>query len=114
MHGGCFVYILRCADSRYYVRNYRGVDLATRVSEHNSGHFPDAWTHARRPVVLVWSTHFERITDAIAYEAQVKKWSRAKKDALIAGDFDRLKELSKSKSAPADPTKARFPKRQPL
>ena len=110
MTGGCFVYILRCADNKYYVGNYRGVDLATRLGEHNSGHHPEAWTYKRRPVKLVWSTHFDRITDAISYEAQIKKWSRAKKEALIDGDLERLKALSKSKSAPADPSKARFPK----
>jgi len=113
MHGGCFVYILKCADGKYYVGNYRGADLATRVGEHNSARYPDAWTHKRRPVELLWSTHFDRVIDAIAYEAQIKKWSRAKKEALISGDFMRLKELSKSHSAPADPAKARFPKFKP-
>ena len=38
---------------------------------------------------------FDRITDAIAAERQVKGWSRAKKEALIRGDFTRLPELSK-------------------
>ena len=113
MGGGCFVYILTCADGKFYIGNYRGVDLATRVGEHNSGQFPDAWTFKRRPVELVWSTHFDRVIDAIAYETQIKKWSRAKKEALISGDVARLKVLSKSKSAPADPAKARFPRRTP-
>ena len=111
MQGGCFVYILKCADGKFYVGNYRGVDLATRIGEHNSGHFPNAWTHTRRPVHLVWSTHFERITDAISYETQIKKWSRAKKEALIAGDFEKLKALSQSKSPPADLSKTRFPRK---
>jgi putative endonuclease len=39
--------------------------------------------NTRRPVRLVWSEHFERITDAIAVERKIKGWSRAKKPALI-------------------------------
>jgi len=35
------------------------------------------------------------ITDAIAAERQVKGWSRAKKEALIRGDFAGLQELAK-------------------
>ena len=49
----------------------------------------------RRPVALVHSEFFERITEAIAAERQVKRWSRAKKEALIAGDFDRLKDAAR-------------------
>ncbi len=44
---------------------------------------------------LVWSQSFERITDAIAAERQLKGWSRKKKEALIIGDWDDLKTLSK-------------------
>src|SRR5262249_33360276 len=44
---------------------------------------------------LVLSERFNQITDAIAAERQVKGWSRAKKDALIRGDFGGLQELSK-------------------
>jgi putative endonuclease len=35
------------------------------------------------------------ITDAIAVERQVKGWSRAKKKALILGDYEAIKALSK-------------------
>jgi putative endonuclease len=54
---------------------------------------------------LVFSQWFDRVTDAIAAERQVKGWSRAKKEALIRGDFQCLPELSKrrqpfSSSAP--------------
>jgi putative endonuclease len=46
-------------------------------------------------VNLIFSEWFDQITDAIAAERQVKGWSRAKKEALIRGDFGRLRELSK-------------------
>jgi len=48
---------------------------------------------------LVFSQWFERITDAIAAERQIKGWSRAKKEALMRGDFDALRALSKRKAA---------------
>jgi putative endonuclease len=39
---------------------------------------------------LVFAQWFDRITDAIEAERQVKGWSRAKKEALIRGEFERL------------------------
>lgn len=89
------VYILRCRDERYYVGTTKD-NLERRVNEHNNGHY-GGFTKSRRPVVLVYSESFDRITDAIAAERQLKGWSRAKKEALINGDFERLKELSKSR-----------------
>jgi predicted GIY-YIG superfamily endonuclease len=88
-----FVYILRCSDGSYYVGSTRG-SLETRVAEHNSGVY-GGYTMSRRPVELVWSQDFDRITDAIAAERRLKGWSRAKKEALIAGDLDLLHQLSK-------------------
>ena len=44
----------------------------------------------------------------MAWEKQIKGWSRAKKEALIRGGFDALVELSKSKKNPhAEPVEAR-------
>jgi putative endonuclease len=89
---GAWLYILRCADQSYYVGTTRG-ELETRVSQHQSGIF-GGYTAKRRPVEFVWSEHFDRIVDAIAAERQIKGWSRAKKEALIANNFGRLRELS--------------------
>jgi putative endonuclease len=47
-------------------------------------------------VDLIFSQWFDRITDAI--ENERKKWSRAKKEALIRGEFESLQELAKRKS----------------
>jgi len=88
-----FVYILRCADGRYYVGSARG-DLDHRVAEHNAGHH-HGWTKRRRPVELVFSQEFERIEDAIAAERQIKGWRRAKKEALIRGEFVALPILAR-------------------
>ncbi len=87
------VYILRCADGAYYVGLTR-LSVEKRVAEHNAGKF-GGYTASRRPVSLVFSETFERITDAISVERQLKGWSRAKKEALIAGDLELLKSLSK-------------------
>jgi putative endonuclease len=93
---GCWFYILRCADGSYYTGTSRSDDLETRVNQHNQGTF-GGYTAKRRPVTLVYSAQFGSIVDAIAYERQVKGWSRAKKEALIRGDFDALQNLSKSR-----------------
>src|SRR5258708_13769602 len=86
------VYNLRCADDSYYRGRTRRA-LEERLAKHDSGHF-GGYTLTRRPVTLVWHQHFDRITDAIAAERQLKGWSRAKKEALIRGHFATLRELA--------------------
>jgi putative endonuclease len=88
-----FLYILRCADDSYYVGSTRGT-LENRVAEHNAGHF-GGFTASRRPVTLAFQQEFAQITDAIAAERQIKGWRRAKKEALIRGEFDLLRQLAK-------------------
>jgi len=89
---GAWLYILKCADDSYYVGTSR-VSLEQKVAEHNAGHY-GGYTAKRRPIALAFSQSFDRITDAIAAERQVKGWSRAKKEALMRGDFEGLKTLS--------------------
>ena len=96
-----WVYMLMCADERIYIGSYRGDDLDVRVSEHNAGAFPDAWTYKRRPVRLVWSQEFQLITDAIAVEQQMKRWRRAKKEAVIRGEWSALPDLATAYSRKA-------------
>lgn len=90
-----FVYILRCADGSYYVGKYQGVDMETRVAEHNSAVYENAYTAKRRPVVLIWADWFSRYDDAVALERRLKGWSRAKKEALIRGDEAMLRAYSR-------------------
>jgi putative endonuclease len=47
---------------------------------------------------MVFAQHFETIIDAVAAERQVKGWSRAKKEALINGEWNRLTELARRRS----------------
>jgi putative endonuclease len=95
MADGAHLYIVRCSDGSYCAGTARS-GLEQRISEHNAGH-QGGYTATRRPVTLVFSQWFEKITDAIAAERKVKGWSRAKKEALIRGDFKQLRALSKSR-----------------
>ena len=82
MKAGVYVYMLRCADNSYYVGSTTGHDLTPRIDQHNAGSYP-GYTFTRRPVVLIWSEYFNRITDGIAAERQIKGGGRAKKEAVI-------------------------------
>ncbi len=87
-----FVYMLRCSDGSYYVGSTRAT-LEERVAQHDAGTFA-GYTARRRPVTLVFAQEFDQITDAIAAERQLKGWSRAKKEALIRGDYKALPALA--------------------
>ena len=90
-----YVYILECSDKSYYT----GVtsDLTSRLEKHQSGYYKDSYTHDRRPVELVFYGTFTDVTMAITTEKQIKRWSRAKKKALIEGEYDDLVNLAKKK-----------------
>ncbi len=90
-----FIYILLCSDRTYYT----GVtsNLEQRFLRHQSGYYPNSYTHSRRPVELVFYAEFTNITLAIKKEKQIKKWSKAKKKALIEGNYVGLINLAKKK-----------------
>jgi predicted GIY-YIG superfamily endonuclease len=96
VNDGAHLYILRCADGKYYVGTTRK-SLEERVAEHNAGVI-DGYTAARRPVTLVFVQHFRSIADAVAAERQIKGWSRAKKEAMINGNWDQLPVLAKRRT----------------
>ena len=88
-----WAYILRCADGSYYTGH---TDLLERrIGQHNLGL---ADTQHRRPVTLVWCQEFPTRPEALEAERRIKGWSRAKKEALMAGDWDLLSFLSRSRS----------------
>ena len=89
------VYILRCADGSLYVGSAQSLD--GRVKAHNDGRGA-AYTFKHHPVALVYSEKYRSRDEALTRERQVKRWARAKKEALIAGDLERLKHLSKRRS----------------
>jgi predicted GIY-YIG superfamily endonuclease len=85
-----FVYILCCADGSLYVGE--AADLDARIAKHQEGSAA-SFTAKRRPVHLTFAeTHVNRDA-ALKRERQLKRWTRAKKEALIAGDMALLKRL---------------------
>jgi putative endonuclease len=100
---GAFVYMLRCSDGSFYVGSATGDDLSPRIAQHQSGAYP-GYTWSRRPVELVWSEHFERVTDAIAAERKLKGWSRSKKAALIGADWSSIRSLSRRRAGKPRPS----------
>jgi type I restriction enzyme R subunit len=92
-----YMYILQCADGSFYTGSTK--ELALRLQQHKNGEGAN-FTANNLPVKLVYYETFDRIDEAFAREKQIQKWSRAKKIALIQGDIEKLKQLSKSKSEP--------------
>ena len=89
-----FAYLLRCNDGSYYAGHTE--ELEVRLAQHQTG-LLGGYTATRRPVVLVWSESFATRDEAIAAERRIKGWRRAKKEALIAGDWDRLPYLARNR-----------------
>ncbi len=90
-----YLYILECADGSFYTGSTK--NLQRRIKEHKNGVGAN-YTKLHLPVKLVYYETFDRIDNAFYREKQIQKWSRDKKIALINGDIELLKELSKSKN----------------
>ena len=90
-----WVYILRCGDGSFYVGHTD--DLERRVAEHHAG-TRGGYTAGRHPVVLVFAAEMPSRDEALAREKQVKNWSRAKKEALVASDWPRLSQLARGRA----------------
>jgi putative endonuclease len=88
-----YMYILHCANDEYYVGSTN--DLNTRMTQHNNGEGSN-FTSKHLPATLIYSEKFETVAQAFRREQQIKGWSRKKKEALIAGDIEKLKFLSRN------------------
>jgi putative endonuclease len=82
-------------DDSFYVGSAQ--DLDARVKAHNDGRGA-AHTFKHRPAGLVYHEAYCSEEEAVRRERQLKHWTRAKKEALIAGDLGRLKHLSKRRT----------------
>jgi len=96
-----WTYVLRCSDGRYYTGHTD--DLDRRIAEHQSGAIK-GYTQDKRPLEFMWAEEFPTRAEALEAELRIKSWSRAKKEALIAGDWKRLSEAA----IPPEERKARF------
>jgi predicted GIY-YIG superfamily endonuclease len=75
-----FVYIVRCADGTLYTGYAR--DPLERTAVHNAGKGAK-YTASRLPVDLVYSEQCESLGSALKREIQIKRWTRARKEALV-------------------------------
>ena len=89
-----YTYILQCANGEYYVGST--TNLEARLNEHQAG-LGGKYTSTHLPVKLVYFEEYSSIHLAFSRERQLHGWSRAKKEALIRGDYEALRPLSQSK-----------------
>ena len=89
-----YAYLLRCNDGSYYVGHTDNLEI--RLGQHQTG-LLGGYTASRRPVLLVWSETFESREEALAAELRIKGRGRAKKEALIAGDWDLVSFLARNR-----------------
>jgi len=92
-----YVYILKCSNNSYYT----GItnDLNRRLLEHKQGKNTHCYTYNLRPVKLVYHQEFNDVLQSIYFEKKIKKWTRAKKQALINNDFDMIQILSECRNS---------------
>jgi putative endonuclease len=89
-----YAYILRCNDGSYYVGHTD--DLELRFAKHQAGSL-GGYTAQRLPVTFLWSESFQTRDDAFYAERKIKGWSRAKKEALMAGDWALVSQLARNR-----------------
>ncbi|MHB8894768.1 MAG: GIY-YIG nuclease family protein [Candidatus Geothermincolia bacterium] len=91
-----FVYILQCSDTSYYTGHTD--NLEKRLAEHTQGTLPSCYTFNRRPLQLVFQQPFVTREEALAAEQQIKGWSRAKKEAMMRGDWQEVSMLARNRA----------------
>ncbi len=101
---GFWTYMLHCADRSFYVGHTD--NLEKRIAEHQHGR-DEGYTSTRLPVKLVWSEEFPSRSEALQTERQMKGWSRAKKLALIRGDWELISRLARNREGRASTSSAR-------
>ena len=89
------VYILKCSDGTYYTG--LSSNLPQRIAKHENGFYKNSYTSKRLPVEIVFYAEFTEVLMAIEYEKRIKKWSKAKKEALIEERYDDLIQLAKKR-----------------
>src|SRR5438045_4614685 len=92
-----FVYILRTASNTLHIGVTQALD--ERIEAHHRGRGAE-WTRVQPGAQVVYSESYPILGLARKREIQLKKWSRDKKEALIAGDVAMLKNLSRCTSVP--------------
>lgn len=89
-----WAYLLRCSDGSFYCGHTE--NLEERIASHHHGQIR-GYTHSRRPLTFVWSQEFATRYEALSAERQIKGWSKAKKQALIEGDWALVSLLARNR-----------------
>ncbi|MDH4358968.1 MAG: GIY-YIG nuclease family protein [Candidatus Berkelbacteria bacterium] len=84
------IYILRLPDNRLYVGMSKNPGKRFLYHKKSKG---AKFTRYSKGPKLVYTEEFSDMVSAMRRERQVKGWTRAKKEALIARDRDLLKSL---------------------
>ncbi len=87
------VYIALLADDSYYV-GITHHEPVVRLHRHRSG-FGSAHVARLGIVKILWTEGHQSALSARRREQQLKRWTRAKKEALIRGDVPTLKRLAR-------------------
>jgi len=93
--GTSFVYILKLRSGALYIGCSN--DVEDRFERHSTGHACRA-TATDPPMKLLFVELHASFAAARRREAQLKRWSFAKKQALIRGDMTELRHLSRSQN----------------
>ena len=87
-----FVYILRTSSNTLYIGQTN--NLEKRLKEHQNKSGKSAkYVRYFGSVELVYFEKYPTRTKAMQREIQLKKWTKAKKEALITGNLGLLKKL---------------------
>ena len=95
-----WIYILKCADGSYYTGHTDNLD--DRIAKHDAGAIPTCYTYTRRPLHLVFTQPCSTREQALAAERQIKGWSRARKEAMMRGDWAEVSRLARGKNPVSD------------
>ena len=75
-----YFYILQCKDKTLYCGYAK--DIKKREVEHNAGK-GSKYVHAHGGGRIIYFEKFKTLSEALKREAEIKKWTRAKKLVLL-------------------------------
>jgi putative endonuclease len=96
-----YVYILSSSFKHLYI----GIttEIEVRMRKHKNGAYPESFATRYRIDQLVYLEHYALVSQAIAREKQLKRWSRIKKIRLIVAQNPTWKDLSEEWGKPIAP-----------
>jgi predicted GIY-YIG superfamily endonuclease len=89
-----WVYILECRDGSYYTGCTTDIDA--RIAAHRAGSF-EGYTATRLPIEVRYVAEFQTVHEAIDWERKLKRWTPAKKEAVMDGRWEQLPSLALSR-----------------